>query len=445
LSSLDLGQFGRYGLVLSMASVFAPLFVLYWTTAINVFSQMFLFLQTHYLLAIFVAASSAPIYWLWFCPLNYVNKLEEVGWKHIKNGKLKAEIVNRTRRYREAGDTPPAYPNGWFGIVESRSLKKGEVQHVTALGLNFAVYRGEGGAAYVVDAYCPHLGANLAVGGRIRGDNILCPYHNWSFKGSTGECTDIPYSKGCIPKQARLTTYPSVERNGFVYVWFHADQEEPSWTVPDEFENAHTDFKYQGRTEYYINCNAQDMSENPADSGHLNSVHDSAVLIGGEPSQFWEDLVADLCHHELAAAWRPGHLKHTAVSSVVVKFSVLGCTKYLKVVMIMKQIGPSCVHIDIDCAFGKALMIIQNIPVEPMVQKVVHTMYTEKSYSAPVAKFFLYSESIQMERDIRIWNSKKYMKNPLLVAEDSSILRHRRWYSQFYSESSHQQPKSLDW
>ena len=32
------------------------------------------------------------------------------------------------------GDTPPAYPNGWFGIVESRSLKKGEVQHVTALG-----------------------------------------------------------------------------------------------------------------------------------------------------------------------------------------------------------------------------------------------------------------------------------------------------------------------
>ena len=89
----------------------------------------------------------------------------------------------------------------------------------------------------------------------------------------------------------------------------------------------------------YLSIYLQDMSENPADSGHLNSVHDSAVLIGGEPSQFWEDLVADLCHHELAAAWRPGHLKHTAVSSVVVKFSVLGCTKYLKVVMIMKQIG----------------------------------------------------------------------------------------------------------
>ena len=52
-------------------------------------------------------------------------------------------------------------------------------------------------------------------------------------------------------------------------------------------------------------------------------------------------------------------------------------------------------------------------------------MYTENSYSAPLAKLFLYSESIQMERDIRIWNSKKYMRSPLLVAEDSSILRHR--------------------
>ena len=48
------------------------------------------------------------------------------------------------------------------------------------------------------------------------------------------------------------------------------------------------------------------MSENPADNGHLNSVHDSAVLVGGEPSQWAEELVAGLAHHELAAAWRPG-------------------------------------------------------------------------------------------------------------------------------------------
>ena len=36
-----------------------------------------------------------------------------------------------------------------------------------ALGLNLAVFRGsESGAVFVTDAYCPHLGANIAVGGR---------------------------------------------------------------------------------------------------------------------------------------------------------------------------------------------------------------------------------------------------------------------------------------
>lgn len=41
-----------------------------------------------------------------------------------------------------------------------------------------------------------------------------------------------------------------------------------------------------------------------------------------------------------------------------------------------------------------------------------------------------------VERDIRSWNSKKYMDKPLLVKEDNLIQKHRRWYSQFYSENS---------
>ena len=111
----------------------------------------------------------------------------------------------------------------------------------------------------------------------FREDNIQCPYHNWSFKGTTGECTDIPYSSGCIPKAAKLKTYQSVERNGFIYVWYHADGEAPSWEVPVEEAVETNNWSYQGRTEYYVNCNAQDMSENPADNGHLNSVHDTGT------------------------------------------------------------------------------------------------------------------------------------------------------------------------
>lgn len=47
---------------------------------------------------------------------------------------------------------------------------------------------------HIFDAYCPHLGANLGVGGIVKGDCIECPFHQWSFRASDGECTNIPYS-----------------------------------------------------------------------------------------------------------------------------------------------------------------------------------------------------------------------------------------------------------
>ena len=41
-----------------------------------------------------------------------------------------------------------------------------------------------------------------------------------------------------------------------------------------------------------------------------------------------------------------------------------------------------------------------------------------------------------LERDIAIWGLKKYEDKPIIVKEDSLIAKHRRWYSQFYSEHS---------
>ena len=54
-----------------------------------------------------------------------------------------------------------------FVLLESRDLARGEVKQVEALGQNLAVFRGtDTGAVFVTEAYCPHLGANIAVGGR---------------------------------------------------------------------------------------------------------------------------------------------------------------------------------------------------------------------------------------------------------------------------------------
>ncbi len=34
------------------------------------------------------------------------------------------------------------------------------------------------------------------------------------------------------------------------------------------------------------------------------------------------------------------------------------------------------------------------------------------------------------------WNNKRYNLKPILVKEDELIVKHRRWFSQFYSENS---------
>ena len=47
----------------------------------------------------------------------------------------------------------------------------------------------------VLDAYCPHLGANLAVGGHVVKDDIQCPFHLWTFSGTDGKCVSVPYAE----------------------------------------------------------------------------------------------------------------------------------------------------------------------------------------------------------------------------------------------------------
>ena len=54
---------------------------------------------------------------------------------------------------------------------------------------------------------------------------------------------------------------------------------------------------------------------------------------------------------------------------------------------------------------------------------------------------------LQESADHPVWANKIYKSKPMLVKEDRDILKHRRWFAQFYSENSPRYyPKtSLDW
>ena len=62
-------------------------------------------------------------------------------------------------------------------------------------GENWVAFRTEQGKAAILDAYCPHLGAHLAIGGKVVGNCIECPFHGWQFRAQDGQCTAVPYAK----------------------------------------------------------------------------------------------------------------------------------------------------------------------------------------------------------------------------------------------------------
>ncbi len=117
----------------------------------------------------------------------------------------------------------------------SQELAKKAVKSLRFLGRDLVVFRGEDGSATILDAYCPHLGAHLGVGGKVIGNTIQCPFHGWRYD-SKGECVSIPYCKK-IPPRAHLQAWNVCEVNGHIFAYFDAKGGDPSFDIPQLFEN----------------------------------------------------------------------------------------------------------------------------------------------------------------------------------------------------------------
>ncbi|CAH1393276.1 unnamed protein product [Nezara viridula] len=387
---------------------------------------------------IFLCIIGWLIYKLFIKPMNYVKGLCDVGWLE----------GHRNLKTRVIGKIPPVYPNGWFAIAESDSLKKGQILHVAALGENFAVFRSSNGVSRILDAYCPHLGANMAVGGKVVGDCIQCPFHLWKFNGATGLCTSIPYTDK-IPKTAKVRSWNTVETNGFIFVWYHAEGEEPNWFPEEIKEINHNKLTYFGRNQFQIKCHIQDVPENGSDMTHFAAIHEAAAMNGGD-LRYQEKTMLKFFRHKWQAVWEPCNengKQHTATSIIDHHIDLFGKIKIAKCRISAYQTGPGYVVLKVNAGFGTVLLLQVITPVEPLVQKVIHRVYSP-AYLMPFTRFFFLSEAYMFERDIMIWNNKVFFDQPIYTREDKSIARFRRWYQQFYTQHSKtyaMAKEGLDW
>ncbi|XP_020664806.3 cholesterol 7-desaturase nvd [Pogona vitticeps] len=401
------------------------------------------------LLLLLLLGGGAGGAWLLLRPLRIVRSPEAVGYLP-EAGWSRAQVARRVRRARCLGEVPPVFPNGWFRLLGSEQLARGEVRNVAALGEQFAIFRDADGKAHVVDAYCPHLGANLAVGGRVVGSCIECPFHGWQFHGEDGRCTRVPYAEK-VPAFAKVKVWPSREVSGMILVWYHCDGLAPTWEVPEQEELLSHEWVFRGCTEHFINAHIEEIPENAADTAHLTILHGPSVLDGADlrhtSSRCWT-----FTKHHWQAEWQPESEPSAHCSRMVLnhRFTMFGWPfSLMDLAVVARQVGPGLVFMTFQHHFLGRGMIIQMVtPVEPLLQHVVHRLYYQRNIPAFIPKFMLWAECTQFERDVMIWNNKKYSSRPLLVKEDAAIQRHRRWYAQFYSENSvrfSSRSQNLDW
>jgi nitrite reductase/ring-hydroxylating ferredoxin subunit len=165
----------------------------------------------------------------------------------------------------------PAAPAGWNFFCTERELLQGSVGIVYA-DRRLAGFRTRSGRIGVVDAYCPHMGADLAMG-RVVDECLECPFHNWQF-AVDGKCSAIPRTS-TIPAFARQRSYPTALRNGLVFFWNGARALYP---LPF-FEGLEAeDCVWAGPLHFRLACPWYLVGANCFDTQHLYSVHERELL-----------------------------------------------------------------------------------------------------------------------------------------------------------------------
>lgn len=139
--------------------------------------------------------------------------------------------------------------------------------------LPVVMYRDQAGVPHALEDRCCHKNYPLHRG-EIEGDGLRCGYHGFLYDGA-GTCIEIP-GQATIPRMARVTAYPLVERHGWIWIWLG----DPALADPADITDYHwlQDPGWGARsTRLHIKANYRLMIQNLLDLTHLAFVHRSTI------------------------------------------------------------------------------------------------------------------------------------------------------------------------
>lgn len=327
-------------------------------------------------------------------------------------------------------------PTGWFQVAWSDEVAIGETRPLTYFGRELVLYRGESGRAVVFDAFCPHLGAHLAYGGKVCADDIVCPFHGWRFDAD-GANVEIPYWDK--PNRAqRLTPWPVREVNGWILIWHHAEGQPPSWEPPELPETVDGAYWSGGAVRQYnarVRVHPQMVVENLVDAPHQQYVHKGAepadiydyrdegpffrvynrLLLGRGKGKNW------LTDGEKRAEL---HTESWGVGIAVARFVDQDDSVHVQTIT----------PVDDEWSDLRATVWLRRDTVE---------LSDDGVPDAATLKRFEF-EMRQLDRDLVIWEHMTYVPHgPFAGMEVRPYNAFRRWATQFYPDAAAKEPRKV--
>ncbi|MBB5938350.1 Rieske 2Fe-2S domain-containing protein [Streptomyces zagrosensis] len=344
-----------------------------------------------------------------------------------------AERAEEAQQMRPERRPKPAYPvqqlrvpvarpcpDGWFAVASSAEMRPGRVVTRRLAGEDVVLYRTASGQLRAVRPFCPHLGAHLGHGGRVRGENLVCPFHHFEF-GPQGACVKTGY--GTPAPKARLAALECREVAGLVFVWRHARGEGSSWEIvapPAE------DFCQPYLTVRTLVAHPQDFMENVIDTGHFAPVHKIALKVIDAPR---------FDGPRMEAAYRLGRTLRTADTPAPAGSSMRAVVQGLGIFFTESHVEK--VGLDFRAWFCvvplDATRIDLRLAVSLRFPRVPHRG-AARALATVLAGPLSWVSTWDTNKDIRIWSNNTYLEHPRLAQGDGPITKYRRWARQFYSD-----------
>lgn len=320
----------------------------------------------------------------------------------------------------KAEPVPERFARGWYVVGNSASITT-KPRMLKVFGSKLVAYRGEDdGEVHILDGYCPHMGGDLS-GGEVKGNSVVCPFHLWSW-GSDGACDHIPYAKK-IPAKAVIKSWPTLEKNGLVFIWQDPENNPP---IPEQEPEANADW-YSGEwTDWEMRAipiasQGRELVDNMADMAHFGPVHYSTVKSFRNEMQGHKFIQYMVGGHQILTEGEGG---------LITSVATYEGPAYMTTTMTGSMDGhPMRVHLLVshipvdknNFIINFGVMMKRDPSLSPEENQAMLDEYTEKNIES-------------FHQDVAIWNNKCVIDNPLMCDGDGPIHMVRKWYSQFMTD-----------